>query len=163
MRYNTKDNILYSTYRKKIRRAILKNNPIFEEWTTWRKFASWLEAHGYDENISIRHHSKNPFTPEYTSFTPRETHNPNEDVEFIAYKANDPCELIVASASTIPKLSAKLRRGGWSYTSASIYTALSKNGERDINKRKFGLIFEKVDLTNYNEDPEPFEERTINE
>ena len=155
MKYDTTNNPLCTWYRSALRRARKKSTPVCDEWKTWLGFAKWCEDHGYDENSKLHYSAHNPFGPEYIGTTRYE----ERDYEYIAYDAQDPYELIIASAPYIEELSEKLKRLGYDYTYESIRSALSRNEERAVEDRIYGLIFEKVDLTDYNEDGEPFEER----
>jgi hypothetical protein len=153
MNYSTYKNPLYNWWKSTIHRAKQKNTTVHPEWTTWFGFAKWADEHGYDENSKLKASVLNPFTPEYLGTTRCE----DRDCEYIAYEASDPYELIIASASYVEELSEKLMRMGYTYTPESIMSALARNGERAVDDRIFGLIFEKIDLSNYNEDDEPFE------
>lgn len=155
MNFDTKNNALCTWYRSAIHRAKKKNSPIYEEWKTWIGFALWAKNHGYDENSKLHYTSNNPFTPEYLGTTRSE----ELDCEYIAYDSRDPYELIIASAPYIEELSEKLKRLGYDYTYESIRSALSRNEERAVEDRVHGLIFEKIDLSNYDDTDEPFEER----
>ena len=154
MKYDTRHNNLATWYRATKRRVRQFGSPIYPEWETWRGFAKWCADHGYDENSKLHYSAHNPFTPEYLG-TLRHS---DQDYEFIAYDARDPYELIIASAPYIDELAEKVRRLGYSYTAESIRSALSRNKERVVEDRVHSLIFEKIDLSNYNEDDEPFEE-----
>lgn len=152
MRYRSDNNPLYSWYRSTKARVKLKKQTIYPEWITWRGFAKWCEERGYDEFTELHYTTHNPFSPEYVSSEMR--------YEYIAYDSQDPYELIITSASRIDELAENLKRLGYDYTYESIKSALSRNKtERPIDDRLYGLIFEKIDLSNYNEDDEPFEER----
>lgn len=156
MNFATKDNPLCTWYRNAKRCAIKRGSPIYEEWMNWRSFAKWCAEHGYDENSKLHYSSHNPFTPEYLGIERGLIY----DCEYIAFDAKDPYELIIASAPTAIELSNILKRMGYDYDRESILSALSRNDvERPIEERERGLLFEKIDLSNYNEDGEPFEER----
>lgn len=156
MKYEIKDNPLATWYRSTLARVRRNNSPIYPRWRTWFGFAKWAEENGYDENSELHCSALNPFTPEYLGRKRAEKY----DCEYIAYSATDPYELIIASAPSIPELAEILRNNGYCYTEASIHTALSRNKtDRPIDERVKCLVFERVDLSNYNEDDEPFEER----
>ena len=153
MRYETTKNPLCVWYRTTLRRAKARNAEIYPEWETWVGFAKWASANGYDENSKFHYSSHNPFTPEYIHCTRYE----DRDYEYIAYEATDPYELIITSASYIEELAEKLNRLGYDYDAESIRSALSRNEtERPIEERDRGLIFERIDLTDYDDTDEPF-------
>ncbi len=156
MKYSTYKNPLYERY-KFVRHLARKNNQyIHPEWINWYGFAKWCEDRGYDETYNFSYSPRNPFTPDYIGTTRTE----DRDCEYIAYEASDPYELIIASAPYTDELSAILKRMGYDYTTESIWSALSRNEEeRPIEERKRGLLFEKIDLSNYDDTDEPFEER----
>ncbi len=156
MRYTTTNNPLSNWYRSAILRARRNNVPICKEWSTWRDFAKWCESQGYDENTRLHYSAFNPFSPEYLRCKrPRPG-----DYEYIAYDGRDPYELIITSASSLLELSENLKRMGYDYDCHYIATSLCRNETiRPIARRRYGLVFEKIDLSNYNEDDEPFEER----
>lgn len=165
MIYATEKNKLANWYRASKRRALKNNSPICDEWKTWRGFAEWCKVNGYDENSKLFYSARNPFSPEYlfvkqggkSSYVKRP---PEHDWEYIAYKARDPYELIISSAPSVTELSANLLGLGYVYDEQSILASLSRNNtDRPVDERHHGLIFERVDLFNYNEDDEPFEER----
>lgn len=156
MKYSTYKNPLHVWWKNVMRYAKLKNSPIYPKWRTWRGFAEWAEEHGYDEHSKFKVSTLNPFTPEYLGIT----RCVDRDCEYIAYEASDPYELIIASASYVDELAKIVARMGYDYTTESIISALSRNAEdRPIEDRSRGLIFEKVDLTDYDDTEEPFEER----
>lgn len=155
MKYSTYKNPLCDRYRGILRDIKKTGVEIYPEWTTWRGFAEWLERRGHDETYRFSYSPFNPFTPEYLGTTKRA----DPPFEYIAYEATDPYELIICSAPSAEELSEKLIRMGYNYTTDSIWSALSRNEERAVEDRLFGLIFEKIDLRNYDETDEPFEER----
>lgn len=156
MKYSTYKNPLYNWW-KSIRWTVKKNYQyICTDFDTWYGFAKWCEDHGYDENSKFHYSTKNPFTPDYLGTTRCE----DRDCEYIAYEANDPYELPIASAPYIDELVEMVNRMGYTYTVDSIMSALSRNAsDRPIEERDRGLIFEKIDLTDYDDTDEPFEER----
>lgn len=156
MKYSTYKNPLYNWWKNTMRVAKSKNTYVYPDWTTWRGFAKWCEENGYDENSEFHCTTNNPVTPEYLGLT----RCVDRDCEYIAYEADDPYELIVTSASYVDELAEKLKRLGYDYDAESINSALSRNTEdRPTEERSRGLIFEKIDLTDYEETDEPFEER----
>lgn len=155
MNYSTYKNPLYVWYIGTMRRIKARGSEIYPQWATWKGFVRWLDEHGYDDNCKLHYSANNPFTPEYLGTI----HHEERDCEYIAYDAHDPYELIIASAPYPDELAEKLKRMGYGYTAESIRSALTRNEERAVEDRLFGLIFEKIDLSDYNEDDEPFEER----
>lgn len=150
-------NRLYHSWWKKKLLAKKNNQPVYPEWETWELFSKWAKDHGYDDKTTIHTHSTLPFTPDNVTFVPFEGFR---DYEYWAYRAGDPYEFPVACASDVTTLSEILKANGFDYTPASISSAISRNEERAIDDRKYGLIFERIDLTDYDEDPEPFERVT---
>lgn len=143
-------------YRCAKRYAKNRNSPISPEFETWRGFAKWCNSQGWDENVKLHYSSFDPFTPDYVY----ERSGEDYPFEYIAYDARDRYELIITSAPTVPELSNKLHNLGYEYGIREIHSSISRNKEeRPIEEREWGLIFEKIDLRNYNEDGEPFEER----
>lgn len=157
MNLSSYKNPLYTWYVASMKRATKRGVEIYPEWANWNGFIKWLHAHGYEDGCKLHYSSRNPFTPEFLGTIRSE----NLDYEYIAYDARDPYELIVTSAPYIDELASKLKRMGYDYTPESIRSALSRNEERVVDERVFGLIFEKIDLSNYNEDEEPFESKEI--
>ena len=156
MKRSTYKNPLCDWYRAMKCFAKKKGSPIYPAWESWLGFVEWAEAQGYDENSKLSYSALNPFAPEYIGTTRVE----DRDCEYIAYESSDPYELIIASAPYIDELAEIVKRLGYDYTVDSIMSALSRNAnERPIEERCRGLVFEKIDLSNYNEDDEPFEER----
>lgn len=155
MKYETQNNPLCTWYKDAKRRARKNNSPICEEWTTWFGFARWCEANGYDENTKLHYSARNPFAPEYVSTNKISCRG---DFEYIAYSSDDPYELIITSAPTTGELSYKLKRLGYDYDCKTISMSLVHN-KREVTRHYCRLIFEKIDLSNYNEDGEPFEEK----
>lgn len=156
MKYSTYKNPLYEWYKVMRWKALKNGTPIYPQWLSWYGFAVWAEANGYDENSKFHYSTRNPFTPEYFGTTRVE----DRDCEYIAYEASDPYELIIASAPYIEELTTIVNRMGYEYTPESIMSALSRNAnDRPIEERDRGLIFEKIDLSTYEETNEPFEER----
>lgn len=156
MKRSTYKNPMCDWYRATKLYAKKNNRPIFPAWETWMGFVEWAETHGYDDNSKFHYSKFNPFAPEYIL----STRVADRDCEYIAYEADDPYELIIASAPYPDELAEILNRMGYEYTSASIHSALSRNkDDRPVEDRERGLIFEKIDLSNYEEDDEPFEER----
>lgn len=147
MKYSTHKNPLAKWWRLSLYKAKKANVYIYPEWKTWIGFALWANKKGYDENTELVYHTPHPFCPSSLGKPPI-----TPDYEYIAYEVNDPYELIVASASTAEELSEILTRMGYSYTPSSIYSSLSRNAdERPPEDRLFGLAFERIDLTNYDE------------
>lgn len=154
MKYETQNNPLCTWYHVARYRAKKNNSPVCEEWKNWIGFAKWCEAHGYDENSKLHYSAHNPFAPEYLGLK----RGVKNDWEYIAYLSDDPYELIITSAPHIKELADKLKRLGYDYDWKTISMSLAHN-KREVERRYSRLIFEKIDLSNYNEPDEPFEER----
>lgn len=146
MNYKASNNRLAKWYYNQIRRTLEKGNPIYHEWTTWRGFAKWCESQGYDENTVLYYSCNNPFAPKYVTASRYD----EGDFEYIVYAADDPYELIITSASSVAELVERLHRLGYDYDAKSISTAICHNETLyPIEERERGLVFEKIDLSNY--------------
>ena len=111
MNYATANNPLYRFYAACKRYAKKRKSPIANCWEHWRDFAKWCEEQGYDENVKLHYSSFNPFAPGYVHPKTSEDY----PLEFIAYDAHDPYELILTSAPSVPELSEKLHKLGYPY------------------------------------------------
>lgn len=148
MRTDIKRSRLVKWYYDCKRRAIANGYEVYHEWDTVVGFNEWCKKNGYTEKTKMRYVAKAPFTPENISISRYE----EGDFEYIAYDSKDPYELIITSAPSIPELAEKLSRLGYDYKPSSIREALSMNKTtRPIENRVCDLVFEKIDLSTYEE------------
>lgn len=146
-------NRLYAPYCECLHYAKKLGLEIYPGWETWDGFWNWALAHGYDHTYTLRRSRRTPFTPEYTTLVLFQ----RKDYEYIAYHSNDRYELPIASASSMEKLSEILKKCGYDYNPKTIKELIGHKRPPTQWRKSYRLVFERVDLTNYDEDDEPFE------
>lgn len=142
---------LYNAYYRKKTEAEQNGGIIFPAWKDRFTFYAWLKENGFRKGSRIIRKHNYDFTPDNL-----EVHHSGENspFEYIAYLADDPYELPIATATSAYKLSEIVRRMGYHYDAQSIFAQLVRveDGTRNKARQRGYLCFEKVDLRDYQDD-----------